>query len=357
MSDGIELRQLLRHLVPLNELMGHDFDQLVRDVTVETLAPGRTLFEAGNNDRDTFYLLSGEVALVRPDGSASSIVGGTPPSHAPLDHHRPHQTSAIARTAIQFVRIDADLLDLLLTWNQNADYIVSEIEDDATGVSADSDWMTRLLQAKVFHRIPPANIQAIFMRMEAVSARAGQTIVQQGDEADYYYMIREGRCAVIRNAAETGHRDTVVAELGPGDGFGEDALVSDQPRNATVRMLDDGTLMRLSKADFLALLKAPLVKTVPYEQARALVAEGAQWLDVRLPSEYRHRHLPGSINIPLFLLRLNAHKLSAERTYLVYCDTGSRSTSAAFILEEFGLDALVLERGLMGVPAGGAVVP
>ena len=78
-----------------------------------------------------------------------------------------------------------------------------------------------------------------------------------------------------------------------------------------------------------------------------MVSEGAIWLDVRLLSEHQNKNISGSINIPLFLLRLNADKLSSEHKYIVYCDTGSRSASASFILTEHGYDAYILEGGLI----------
>ncbi len=58
----------------------------------------------------------------------------------------------------------------------------------------DSDWMTTLLQTKAFHRIPPANLQAIFMRMQRAPYRAGEVVIKQGDEGDYFYAIVQGKC-------------------------------------------------------------------------------------------------------------------------------------------------------------------
>ena len=77
------------------------------------------------------------------------------------------------------------------------------------------------------------------------------------------------------------------------------------------------------KDDFVELLKEPVLKTVSYNQAEEMVSNGAIWLDVRLPSEYQNRNITGSVNIPLYLLRLNAKKLSGDHQYIVYCDTGS----------------------------------
>jgi rhodanese-related sulfurtransferase len=110
-------------------------------------------------------------------------------------------------------------------------------------------------------------------------------------------------------------------------------------------------MMRLAKSDFIELLNAPLLQWVGYQQACELVAkQGAQWLDARLPSEHEHSRITGSINIPLIFLRMKAASLDAGRRYIAYCDTGRRSSAAAYLLAERGFDILVLEGGLASVP-------
>ncbi len=75
--------------------------------------------------------------------------------------------------------------------------------------------MTTLLQTKAFHRIPAANIQAIFMRMQQVNFKAGDVVIKQGDEGDYFYVITEGRCAVHpRDSAEQGRHQAGRARPG-----------------------------------------------------------------------------------------------------------------------------------------------
>ena len=93
--------------------------------------------------------------------------------------------------------------------------------------------MTTLLQTKAFHRIPPANIQAIFMRMQRVDYKAGEVVIKQGDEGDYFYVIVKGKCAVTRETP-LNKEGIKLAELGMGDTFGEEALISDAKRNANV---------------------------------------------------------------------------------------------------------------------------
>ncbi len=346
MSEEAVDSQLLRRLVPISDLTPDYVVELSRTTLVRELMSGQILFSRGSEDNHTCYLLSGEVALDYGEGEEKVIVGGSPEARFPLDHHRPRQATAIARTRIQFISIENDRLDTLLTYSQSAGYMVAEIEVVDQG-NDDGDWMTRMLQSKIFERVPPANIQAVFMKMEPVPVHQGEHVIRQGDEGDYYYYLREGRVVVTR---ETKSGKTIkLAELEAGTGFGEEALISDARRNANVTMLTEGLLMRLGKNDFKALLKEPVVETIAYPMARELVQQGAVWLDVRLESEHKNAAIPGSINIPLFLLRLKAPGLNRDRRYVVYCDTGRRSASAAFLLRERGIDAVVLEGGLMAL--------
>jgi rhodanese-related sulfurtransferase len=112
-------------------------------------------------------------------------------------------------------------------------------------------------------------------------------------------------------------------------------------------MATDGCLMRLGKDDFRKLLNEPMLDWVDAAQAEKLVADGAaRWLDVRLPSEFEAGHKKGAINIPLYFIRLKIKTLEPEQTYVVCCDTGRRSSAAAFILNERGFNTYVLRGGL-----------
>jgi rhodanese-related sulfurtransferase len=205
--------------------------------------------------------------------------------------------------------------------------------------------MTSILQNPAFHKIPPANIQAMFMRMQPVTLKAGETVIKQGEEGDYFYVMTKGK-AVVTRETPLNKQGIKLAELGVGDSFGEEALISSAKRNATITMKTDGALMRLGKDDFQKLLKEPMLKWVTREQADKIVAEGGAWLDVRLPSEFENDHLEGAVNMPLYFVRVKLDKLDRDKKYVVVCDTGRRSSAASFILNEKGITAYVLQGGL-----------
>ncbi len=344
--------QVLRQFVPLNELTSDNLQELAQKTRIETLAKGKPLFKRGESDNYSYYLLSGELLLFSESGEKKTVRGGT--TRFPIEHHRPRRYTAIAETECKFFRVDNDMLDILLTWDQNAGMMVSDLEGSNGGNEAEEeggDWMTMMLRSEIFHRIPPSNIQAVFMRMEAMPVKKGDVIIKQGDEGDYYYFIEKGRC-VVTHTAKSG-KQLKLAELEAGTGFGEEALISDNKRNANVLMLTDGVLMRMAKSDFVELLKAPVLQTVDFPTAKKMVLEdGAVWLDVRLESEHKNVAIPGSLNIPLYLLRIKSNALDQGKKYIVYCDTGRRSSSGAYLLNERGFEAYFLEGGLRGLQKG-----
>lgn len=303
----------------------------------------------------SLYLLKGDLGVRLADGSKKIMRGGTEAASHPVNDGRLNVVDTIAITDVEILRIDADLLDIMLTWDQLSGY-----EPPAEKIQAAAgaykrpvkEWMRETatfsadkLQSGVFSRLPSANIEEMFQRMDTVPVKVGQVIIKQGAEGDYFYLIEQGVAVVSRTDNAT-LREVKLAELSDGDAFGEEALVSDNKRNATVTMKTDGSLLRLNKQDFVELLKAPLVSQVNLQAAQEMVASGAIWLDVRFPSEYAYYHLPAAISIPLNEIRQRISVMEKELTYITYCQTGRRSSAAAFILAGMGFKVFVLEGGI-----------
>jgi CRP-like cAMP-binding protein len=332
----------LRRLSPISSLKKDNLVALAKKTELKSARPGEFLFAEGDSAKRTVWVLTGNVDLRQGDETVSTVIGGTSEASNPLSPQLPRPYSAVAVTTCEYITIDSDLLDVMLTWDQTGQYEVSDLRTDA---DSEDDWMTMLLQTKAFHKIPPANIQAIFMRLQQVNHKAGDVIIKQGDEGDFFYIITRGRCIVTRETPlnKEGIR---LAELEVGDTFGEEALISEAKRNATVCMDTDGSLMRLGKDDFHTLLNEPMLEWVDRKAATAIVAQGGKWLDVRLPSEFEANHTDGALNIPLYFIRLKLKTLDPKTKYVVCCDTGRRSSAAAFILNERGFDTVVLKGGL-----------
>ena len=343
MANGQVNTELLRNFSPLDGLKRDNLAALARKVQVRELSPGQVLFKEGDTEKRTIYIVSGVLELIDQGSVVETVEGGSETARNPVVPVYPRMVSAKARDRVQFISLDSDLLDVMLTWDQTGTYEVSELQDKAG--DGGEDWMTMLLQTKAFHKIPPANIQAIFMRMQQINYRAGDVILKQGAEGDYFYVLTRGTAVVTRETPLS--KDGIkLAELHVGDTFGEEALISEAKRNATVTMQTDGAVMRLGKDDFKRLLNEPMLEWVDYAEAQQLVAKGGKWLDVRLPSEFENQHLDGAINIPLYFIRLKIGTLDPDTPYIVCCDTGRRSSAGAYILSERGYNAKVLRGGI-----------
>lgn len=344
------LQERVSFLVPLNKLPAERTARLLEQSELLELRKKDVLFRQGDRDDYTFYLLDGDIEMYADDSLIKRVSGGEGASFQPLSQLQPRQMSAIAKSKARVLRLKRSLLEQLLSMNDAPSAVpTSAVEVEEMEASQSTDWLMNLLQSELFTRIPPSNIQGLLDTLETVSLKRGEAVVKQGEPGDYYYAVQSGTCEVVRVGAK--QREIRLAELGPGDTFGEEALISGSKRNATVRMTSDGELARLTKDDFTRLIKAPLLHAVDRAEAERFVADGARWLDVRFEDEHGHNGLPDSRNIPLGTLRTRMDELDPAIRYVTYCDTGGRSSAAAFLLAEKGFDVAYVAGGAVSEPA------
>jgi rhodanese-related sulfurtransferase len=342
----------LKALDPLSSLSDVRLKELADLCYVESVNRGLDPFRLRAIAGQSVYLLRGELALDHGQGRSEVVVGGSADARYPLGKRREF-VSAKAVTEVELIRIDDDLLDIMLTWDQMAGHGQSGADHpSAAQPSGGADWgaMSGLfginnVRFGAFSQLPPAHIDELLQRFERVEARKGEVVIREGAEGDYYYLVESGRCQVERMI---GGVSMTLAELKSGETFGEEALVSEAKRNATVTMKTDGSLLRLSKKDFNALLREPLLHAINMEQAKQKVLGGAEWIDVRYMSEYQYDKLPGAINLPLSEIRNAFGALDIGKEYVVYCQSGRRSSAAAFLLAQRGYNVYLLEGGLWG---------
>lgn len=105
----------------------------------------------------------------------------------------------------------------------------------------------------VFAGLPAPRLEAAMERMREERVPAGRVVVREGDPADRFYMIADGRFVVTQHGGG-GQPDRVLRELGADDVFGEIGLLERVPRTATVTASTDGLLVTLDGPDFLELV-------------------------------------------------------------------------------------------------------
>jgi CRP-like cAMP-binding protein len=333
--DNFDLK-LTRSLSPLKSMSTSHLLALLDGTSVDTLCAGDVLFTAGHYDDQHIYLLHGEVTFSWPDGRGAIIRAGE--TLLPLSSFQPRQVTAVANTDCSVLRIPRERLDKLLTWSAVADHLQlnlslrRELDDDI-------DWIMAVLRSNLFFKVSPLHVEDILARLEPQTVLAGEVVIRQGDVGDRCFFIREGEAEVSRY--HNGVR-TRLADVGPGRCIGEDALVNEALRNASVTMRTDGCLMSLSKKDFLLLLQEPAVESLALSAMREALQGGAVAVDVRSEEEYIQSHIRQAVNVPLDLLGIKARLLNKKTTYITYCDTGRRSRAAAFFLRNQGFNTFAL---------------
>lgn len=336
----------LNNYQPLDTLTPDNLKEIASKLEVVELNKGDAIFKEGDKDDRHVFLYKGNVELIKAGKTLKTVEAGTADAKSALAHIIPRNFSCTASSEVVIFKVDADLLDMMISWHQTGSFQVEELSSN----SEDDDWMSLLLQTEAFRRIPPANIQSIFTSLEDFEVKVGDKIISQGEPGDYFYIIKSGRCMVTRKNPDQ-NKDIKLADLTAGDTFGEEALISDATRNASIVMLSDGTLSRLSKENFLELLNEPMIEKVDYTAAKLKVSNGeSEWLDVRLPAEYGSAHIKGATHMPLIFLRMKVKELDEMKNYILYCDTERRSSSASYILSEKGFKTSILANGIKDVP-------
>jgi len=250
-------------------------------------------------------------------------------------------TATVVSSSARVLRLERRFIEKIITWDQLSRDPAYGFQDSAPDSNA---WVFRLLHSHAFIKLPTGNLERMFQCFEEVPVKPSEVIMREGDAPDNFYIIREGTAAVSKVLDGA---PQVVAYLREGDIFGEDALLANVPRNATVRMLQGGRLMKLSREAFEAVLKPPMVSWVLPAEAARLVKEGARLVDVRMPEEFALRAIQGAANVPLYRLREDMPGLlSTGSRVLVYCNTGERSAAAAFILNAMGYQVNAMHGGL-----------
>ena len=128
---------------------------------------------------------------------------------------------------------------------------VENAADDDEAV--DDDLTAELKQIPFLAGLGASNLVKVIPTLEELSYPKCSTIIKQGNEGDFFYILRSGSVEVWLE--REGRDDVFIAELGATDCFGEMALLTDQPRSASIDSITDVEVFRIGKAEFRKLLE------------------------------------------------------------------------------------------------------
>ncbi len=177
---------------------------------------------------------------------------------------------------------------------------------DAGGKGLTVDALQRLNQMKMFDLMSDEERARWAERFRRQRYRAEEVVIQQGDRPTAFYIVDQGELYVH---ARVGGEEIPRAYLYSGDHFGEDGLLTGQPRNATVDVLLEAELLVLDRVDFDQLMEEyPAIRERLFALSRQREEAGRMRFDWQKADEvtifFSNKHwmaLVGALRLPIFL--------------------------------------------------------
>ena len=335
----------LKDYFPFNKINPDFYSLLLTQFHPFEARKGDVISENGQALNQTLYLTRGVVYVTTESGRENTLKSKSLSAKYPIIDAQKSTGARIqaASKEVTGFAINARLLEHFQVWNR----CHSEAPlDSPLRNHKDYQWVLGLLNSRTVQMIPQGNVAELFSVLERVEVRQDDELMSEGEAGDFCYIIVEGEAGVFKCQSEG---EQQVATLSNGDLFGESALVSNEPRDASVRMLSHGILMRLPGEVFRKLLKAHVVRWITAEKALQKIADGATLIDVREAEEYQQLGINGSLNIPLPELRQRSRQLNPDAPIITGSNMGSRCAAAAYTLANMGFDVYALQGGISGL--------
>ncbi|NNJ91392.1 MAG: cyclic nucleotide-binding domain-containing protein [Gammaproteobacteria bacterium] len=340
MTYHILTPSIFKQYYPVNNLQDEEINLILQKTSIENTDKGRIIFTQGEDDSDVIYLLSGSIRLESDNGAEFILESESEQAFYPIANIKPRNFSAFTHSeGAAIARLPSKTIEsFILNLDKDELWTSGSTANKGDDRILDSEWMMAMKSTPLFQKLQDEYLNQLFQVMDEINFQSGENVITQGEPGDFFYLVKEGTCKVFR---QKDGKEVELATLRATDSFGEDALLGDRPRNATVRMFTDGTLMRISKKDFEHFMFQPIVKWIEAEQAQKLLQQGAQLIDVRKKHD-KSMVAENSKYIPLFMLRNQLKRLDKDHSYLLLCDDDNDGAIASYLFSKFGLDGYIL---------------
>lgn len=341
-------KELLNRFHPLSSVDAHYQDQLLQGALIEPFEANEFILKKSTDSEFLYFLLEGSVEIRFSFENRLLINAGEEQAQFALQDTQNNEGAVRATEDCQILAVHKDALEQALAWSQQYNYEILHCHDLEHSLESaiiddnfEEDWSTQFIQSPLASNLSSSQLHRLFQEIEAVEVKKGDVIVHHQSEADFFYIIQSGVCEVLTDA--NGAFRGQVFELTAGAYFGDEALVADTLRNASVVMASDGRLARLSRDAFLSIVKSALVKSRSVAQLDADGGLAAQYIiDVRFPFEIMPNESKAAEIIPICELRKQLDSFDPTRVYCVTSDGGLRSELATYLLRQAGLEAYCL---------------
>jgi CRP-like cAMP-binding protein/Zn-dependent protease len=248
-SWRVEAAALIDALPAFDDLDEDLLSDLAGRVEIVSVGDGQVVFRRGDT-ADAFYVVrSGTIRIededeAQGDATVLTVLGrGDAFGELGLLGSAPRAATARADGSTTLFRVDKASFDRLLADDITAPSFAPTMEAYA-----------QLRSLPAFRTLSTADLALVLDHGSWMGVAPGEILIQQGEPGDAFYALVSGRVDVIRD-------ENVVATLGAGDHFGEVALLTDAPRNATVIAHAPSRVFRLDREGFGQVVARTLPRT------------------------------------------------------------------------------------------------
>lgn len=341
-------KDLLSIFHPLSLIAPKYHDLVLEGCQCKQLKPNEVLIRKPVISTQLHFLIDGSVEA-RKSFNERHIVSSTDSQACyPLEEQLAETGVIRACSSCKVLVVDADSVDRYLSLSQTDGYKIVHLDEGDAVIQEDvmiddffeEDWLENFIRSPLASHLPSEVLHQLFAELEDIDVEKGDVIIEKNTPGDYFYVIKKGTAMVLTDS--NGPHGGQTFELGVGQFFGDEALVAETIRNATVVMDGDGKLGRLAADSFNAIIKHNLV--LPIEADKLTAADNCQYVDVRLPIEYKHSHREGAQNIPISHLRKQLDFFNVDQTYVITADGGRRSELAVYLLRQAGITSYYVQQ-------------
>jgi putative peptide zinc metalloprotease protein len=237
--------RLLQGLGFLRTLPPASLDRLAHAARVREVAQGSAIVRQGERGDEFFVVAQGEAVVIVREAGEDSLVERKGPGD--FFGERALLGTGIRQATIKAVTpMKLLVFDHKAFWKELGGVVAWESQ-----VRAALQERERLRAVPLLSDATPRQLDLLAVKLAVQPFQRGDPLMRQGDRGDAFYIVREGQVDVL--ARENG-RSRRLSVLGPGEYFGEIALLRNQPRMATVRGKTEGSVWRLERQDFRDLL-------------------------------------------------------------------------------------------------------
>lgn len=238
-------RDLAQKLDFLRGASPEALDEFAASLTEEDVQKGSVLFHEGDLGDAFFLVRSGRVGVTRAGESLVELGAGDYLGEGSLLADTPRSATATATTDCRLLRMTRASFQYLIERQSSLREALLQIHEDRRVLA-----MQRVMQLELLGKVPlftnatPSVKDTLLLALTDNGRQVyqqGERVFAEGEPGDALYMISSGTVRISR-------RGEIVAELGPGNFFGEGAILSGEPRTASAIVTVDAVLYRLSRA-------------------------------------------------------------------------------------------------------------